>query len=102
MICGFLWERIRSCFYFDIPPIMHATFIWSIGLLDSFILERAKAMLLSICCANYLVGVKIRPIIHCGSLGKDKFYLSLWSYERIGAAKANVFPEPVCAATKKS
>lgn len=58
-----------------------------------------KPMTPSICWANYLVGVIIKHKALFGSvILSEKFNKS----DMIGAAKAKVFPEPVCEAMRKS
>ena len=81
---------------------MQAIFNISFGYLSLFTSVRAKAILVYICWASSRVGVKTSPRRHCGREGMAKCSFSLSNSERMGAAKANVFPDPVCAATKKS
>lgn len=102
IICGFFYLNTRNCFSLDIPPMMQVTFICSFGSLPSFTVVRAIEILASICWASSCVGVRTSPKIHWGRDGIPKSCLILSSSERMGAAKARVFPDPVWAATRKS
>lgn len=86
----------------DIPPIMQVTFICSIGFLFELITSKARMIFLWICCASSRVGVSMSPMRQCGRCVISMCSLSASSSESMGALKAKVFPDPVCAATRKS
>lgn len=67
-----------------------------------FKLSSAKMMFFSICWASSLVGVRMSPKIFLGKCSNPKFSFRYCSSEMMGAAKARVLPEPVCAAMRKS
>lgn len=58
--------------------------------------------MLSICWANSLVGVIMSPNSADGNFSNLLFEYKSNIYDKIGKANANVLPEPVCEAIKKS
>jgi hypothetical protein len=82
--------------------MMQVSLIWLMGSCPALIYSRAIVMLAWICWANYRVGVRISPRMQWGRFFSWMLSRRYWSYERMGAAKARVLPEPVWAAMRKS